>query len=120
MARQRKTPTPAMKELEQKIAGMKSIDKNLDAGNGVSVAEGEAILADSRASLEDYNMTLALADEKQNVFGAKDKRARAFNSKVLPAVGLKFGKDSDEYEKVGGVRESERKKPVRKKKEENK
>ena len=28
-------------------------------------------------------------------------------------VGLKYGKDSNEYEKAGGVRTSERKKPVR-------
>jgi hypothetical protein len=31
---------------------------------------------------------------------------------VLPAVGLKYGKDSSEYEMAGGTRESERKKRV--------
>jgi hypothetical protein len=108
-----------MKELEQKIAGMKSIDKNFDAGNSVTLEAAEAVLADSRASLEDYNSTLALADEKQNVFESKDRSARDFNRKVLPAAGLKYGRDSSEYEKLGGVRDSERKKPVRKKKELN-
>ncbi len=33
MARQRKQPTTAMKELEQNIAGMKSIDPALDLEN---------------------------------------------------------------------------------------
>jgi hypothetical protein len=31
-----------------------------------------------------------------------------------PGVAYKFGKESDEYEKAGGVRKSERKRPVRK------
>jgi len=30
------------------------------------------------------------------------------------AVGAVYGKDSDQYEKAGGVRKSERKRPVRK------
>ncbi len=113
MARQRKTATPAMKELEQKIAGMKAIDPGFDA-NGVKVNDGEVLLADARAALEDYNSTLAVIDEKLNVFQVKDRAVRAYNRKVLPATGLKYGRDSDEYEQVGGVRDSERKKPVRK------
>lgn len=114
MARQRKTTTSAMSDAEQKVAGLKSISPTLDLGNGVSVAAGNAVLAEMRAALEDYNSSLAVADEKLNVLNAKDRLARAFNKKVLPAVGLEFGTDSSEYEQAGGVRESERKKPVRK------
>lgn len=110
MARQRKTKTLAMTEGEQKIAGMKSIDQNLDLGNDASVAAGEAIIAAERVILEEYNSLLAQADAKLNQLQAQDRLMRAFNKKVLPAVGLKYGTDSDEYEKVGGVRESERRK----------
>lgn len=111
MPRARKTVSPAMEDTEQKIAGMKSIEPTLDLTGGVSVAAAEALLADARAALEDYNMTLALADEKLNVFTAKERVLRAFNKKVLPAVGLKYGTDSAEYEMVGGTRDSERAKP---------
>lgn len=114
MARQRKLPTTAMKELEQNIAGMKSIDPALDFENGVSVAAGEAVLAAERATLEEYNSMLALLDGKLNQLMAEDRLSRAFNKRVKPAVGLRYGTDASEYEKVGGVRESERKRPVRK------
>ena len=120
MARQRKSATPAMRELEERIAGLKSIDPALDLDNGVTVAAMEKVLDDARAAIEDYNMALAVTDEKQNVVGVKDKLVRASLKKILPAVGLKYGTDSDEYEKAGGVRESERKKPVRKPKVETK
>jgi hypothetical protein len=33
---------------------------------------------------------------------------------MLAAVGVKYGKDSSEYEKAGGTRTSERKAPLRK------
>lgn len=33
---------PALRETEQKVAGLKAIGGNLDLGKGVSVAEGEA------------------------------------------------------------------------------
>ena len=103
-----------MKELDQKIAGMKAIDASFDAGNGVTLTAAQGVKADAEAALADYNSELAIVDEKYNVFIAKDKLASAFNKKVLPAVGLKYGTDSIEYEQVGGVRDSERKKPVRK------
>lgn len=100
-----------MKELEQRIAGLKTINPTLDLGNGVSIAAFEAVLNEGREAIEDYNSSLAVSDAKLNVVKATDKLIRAANKKILPAVGLKYGTDSDEYEKAGGVRESERKKP---------
>ncbi len=114
MAKTKKNPTAVMNELEQRIAGMKSIDKSLDLGNGVSVDAGVVLFSAAQTALNDYNEALAAADDKLNDFGDADKAAQAFNKKILPAVGLKYGTDSSEYEMVGGKRDSERKKPKRK------
>lgn len=117
MAFARKARTPELIDGEQKVLGMKSIDKSFDAGSGVTVAAGEAAFAEAQTALDEYNQSLTAADDKKNVFELKNKALRAFNKKVLPAVGLKYGTDSSEYEMVGGKRESERKKPVRKPKQ---
>lgn len=111
MAKARKAATRAMNDTEQRLAGMKSIDPTLDLENGVSVTEGNTLLAEARVALDDYNQVLALADEKRNVFIVKERNLKVFNKKVLPAVGLKYGTDSAEYEMVGGTRDSERAKP---------
>ncbi len=100
-----------MTDGEQKIAGMRSIDRSLDLGNDVSVAVGSQLLTEAQTALDDYNMSLAISDDKLNVFGVKEKALQAFNKKVLPAIGLQYGTDSSEYEMAGGVRESERKRP---------
>lgn len=114
MARTRKTTTSALTDGEQKVAGLKAISPNLDLKKGVSVAEGETLIGNARTKLNEYNSLLAQLDAKLNEVNAADKDLRAFNKKVLPAVGVEYGTDSDEYEKVGGVRESERKKRVTK------
>jgi hypothetical protein len=113
MPRARKTTSPAITDGEQKIAGMKSIESALDLGNGVTVANGETLLTETRTALENYNSSLAISDGLLNTFNEKERALRAFNKKILPAGGLKYGTDSLEYEKLGGVRDSERKRPVR-------
>lgn len=110
MARRRKQETEEMKELRQKIAGMKAIDPAFDAGNGVTLVEAEAKLKKGVDALEDSNQALAIADDKGNIFNGVNLEIRGFNKKVLPAGGLKYGTDSSEYELLGGVRDSERKK----------
>lgn len=115
MARRRKNATEEMRELAQKIAGMKTIDANYDAGNGVTLRAAEELLARGETSMGNCNQAVAAADDADNTFKAVNKEIRAFNKKVLPATGLKYGTDSSQYELVGGVRESERKRPARKK-----
>jgi hypothetical protein len=116
MPRIRKTTSSAITEAEQKIAGMKAIDLSLDLGNEVSVTNGENLLHATRAALESYNASLAVSDGLSNDFKEKERALQSFNQKVLPSGGLTFGTDSNEYEKLGGVRDSDRKKPVRKSK----
>lgn len=114
MAKVRKTISTVISDGEQKLIGLKTISATLNLQNGVSVAEGQGFLDAARAALDEYNRALAVADEKLNVFNQAESDLRGFNSKVLPAIGLKYGKDSGEYESVGGTRDSERKRPVRK------
>ena len=109
MPRIRKTTSLAITEAEQKIAGMKAIEASLDLGNDVSVTRGETLLHSTRAALEAYNASLAVSDGLSNDFREKERALRSFNRRVLPSGGLQFGTDSSEYEKLGGVRDSERK-----------
>lgn len=43
-----------------------------------------------------------------------EKQLRDLSERMLIAVAAKYGKNSYEYEMAGGVRKSERKRPVRK------
>jgi hypothetical protein len=96
-----------------RLASVKSIDPNLDLGNGVTAAEYERKINRTGDSLEAYNTTLSLADEQQDVFEANEADLKDYHERVLLGVAAKYGKNSIEYEKAGGTRKSERRRPAR-------
>jgi hypothetical protein len=93
-----------------RAAGLRSIG-TLDFGGGLTSASFEQAIADAQTQLDDYNQTLLAVDEKANVLAASEKKLQDFSERVLAGVAARYGKNSNEYEKVGGVRKSERKRP---------
>ena len=98
-----------------RAAGLRSIGAQ-DFGNGVTSAAFEEAVADTRTRLDDYNQTLSLVDEKANLLADSEKTLQDFSERILAGVAAKYGKNSNEYEKVGGIRKSDRKRPAARKK----
>lgn len=71
------------------------------------MANLETEIAAAQALLEAYNVKLAEADAALNTFKAKEKELKTLNARMLAAVGVRYGKDSNEYEQAGGTRTSE-------------
>lgn len=104
-------------EAQTRAAGMQAIDPNLDLGNNLILADFENEISSVQTLLDDYNAQLAKADAAANDFKAAEKNLRTQSSRMLAAVGVKYGKDSNEYEMAGGTRTSEKKKPKKPKDE---
>ena len=66
------------------------------------------------ARLDTYNQHVAGLDQEQNELEAAEVGLREQNRRILSAVEAQFGPDSSEYEKVGGTRQSERKRGANK------
>ena len=101
---------------QSRLNGLRAIDPSgkLDLGNGFTIPAYEAEIATTQATLTQYNEALkTLAGLKNNVDDA-EKKLDALSSAMLTAVGLKYTKDSTQYEQAGGVRTSDRQKPGRK------
>lgn len=110
MARKKRGSKTYDKALIRKAA-LVSIDPALDLGNGLTIAAYDAKITATKATMDSYNTVLSQADEKQNLFTDSEKELRNWNERMLSAVAGKYGKDSNEYEKAGGVKKSLRKKP---------
>ena len=93
-----------------RAAGLRSIGAQ-DFGGGLTSASYEQALADTRTRLDDYNQALSTVDEKANLLAASEKTLQDLSERVLAGVAARYGKDSNEYEKVGGIRKSDRKRP---------
>lgn len=110
----KKTVTKDIQNAQQRLDGMKSIDPALDLGEGVSVATMEAAVNLPIAKISEYNTLLSQADEKLNEINAAIKVMNEISAKALLGGGFKFGKNSSQYEMMGGTRSSERKKATKK------
>ncbi|MFM7859339.1 MAG: hypothetical protein ACKO96_47305 [Flammeovirgaceae bacterium] len=112
MARLKKT-SANLAVAKARVAGLKSISPALDFGNGLTVDAYQASITTIEQLLETYNTTLSTADSQLNAIEDAEKVLRDMSERMLTGVATKYGKDSDEYEKAGGVRKRDRKKPIR-------
>jgi hypothetical protein len=93
----------------KRASGLVSIDPQLDLGSGNTLAAFQKKISDTQDLLDGYNTKLGELDAAQNDLEAAESGLEAATSAMLTAVGLKYGKDSNEYEQAGGTRTSERK-----------
>ncbi|WP_218079706.1 hypothetical protein [Anthocerotibacter panamensis] len=103
-----------LEKAQTRATGLASIDPALDLGDGMTLAAYTALITEMRGQLEKYNIALANIDEIGNTVDALEKRLADYSERMLAGITLKYGKDSSQYEKAGGIRKSERKRPVRK------
>ena len=111
MARMKKT-SKIITAARERLAGLKSIDPELDLGNGMTARNFETKIDTAETKLGTYNTTLSTADEQLGLFEVSEDDQKDFHERMLLAVATKYGKDSIEYEQAGGTRKSEiRRKP---------
>ncbi|WP_373527523.1 hypothetical protein [Nostoc sp.] len=98
---------------QRRIAALKSISPTLDLGNGVTIDSFAVIIKTTQDKLEAYNSTLSTVDLTQGALEVAEKSLMELTEHMLLSVAAKYGKNSVEYKMAGGVRRSERKRPVR-------
>lgn len=100
----------------KRMNGLKAIDSTgqLDLGNGHTIEAYQGQLDEVKANLDAYNKARKELDALKNQLDDSEKALSKKSSMMLTGIGLKYTKDSSEYEQCGGIRASDRKKPVRK------
>ena len=91
---------------------LESIGKPLPGG--VSVGNLENLITKLQTISAKVDSVKAQLTKLVNEKGDSSKSLSSFITKAKLAIKVEFGPDSSEYEMAGGVRASERKKPVRK------
>lgn len=112
----RKRGSKVLQKALQRMAALKSINPNFDFGNGVNAVTCQQAIDELVTSMDDYNLVLSLADEKESVFASKEAYVNSLTERMLIGVATQYGKDSVQYDQAGGTRTSERKKPGPRKK----
>ena len=79
-----------------------------------SLPQFDATIADAQTKQSTYNTLLSQTDEARDAFEAAEATVGDMHNRMLAATAAKYGRDSIEYVQAGGVKKSERKRPVRK------
>lgn len=112
MARRKRT-SPAVDHASTRSSALESIDENLDLGNNLTLVAYNAAIKATDDLLSKYNTKLSELDGLLNQLETSETKLDELSGRMLAAVGVKYSKDSDEYEKAGGTRTSERKSAAR-------
>jgi hypothetical protein len=115
MARMKLARVIDLEKARTRLAAVKSIDAALDLGNGITVENYQTEIDALNADLESYNTALSTVDDLYNNCIVKINTLKDWNERILAGVATKYGKNSSQYEMAGGVKKSDRKKPVFKK-----
>ena len=113
MAR-RKRSSKVLEKADRRIASLRSINPDLNLGNGLTVDVYTTLITDMRDRLAAYNTVLSTVDKTYNDMLVIEQKLGDYSELLLLGVATKFGKNSDEYEMAGGIKKSDRKRSTRK------
>ncbi len=103
-----KKKSVVLPKAEKRLSGMRSIESELDFGNGLSNAAFESSMYVVRDKLDVYNTLLSKLDEAYSDFEQAEQMLATISENMLLSVAIRYGKKSTQYEMAGGVRRSDR------------
>jgi hypothetical protein len=110
----RKRTSQVLESAHQRLAGLHSITPPPDFGPNMKLDGYSTQIDNFSTKLNSYNQMIATLDELQNQIDADEASLRETNKRMLSAVEAHYGPDSSQYEQAGGIRQRDRKHPIRK------
>ncbi|MEH2171074.1 MAG: hypothetical protein V7K41_31355 [Nostoc sp.] len=112
MSRKKRT-SRILEKAQLRSAGLKSIVPNIKFDEDYSLEKLVESIDQLRNKIDVYNTTLSVVDSSKSEIEEMEKNLSQLSEKMLMVVGIKYGKDSREYEMAGGVRYSDRIRKIR-------
>ncbi len=109
-----KRSSKVVDKAEKRLAGLITINSNLDLGNGLTTQSFTEEIDKLRQRLTGYNSALAAIDAATNEIAVAEKDLADLTEQMLIAVAYKYGKNSSEYTMAGGITKTTRKRISRK------
>ncbi|WP_315791288.1 hypothetical protein [Fischerella sp. JS2] len=103
-----KRSSRVLEKAQLRACGLKAIDPNLDFGNAGNLQNLTQQIEQLRAKIDTYNTALSIIDASRTDIEQLEKNLSSLCERLLLAVAVKYGKDSQEYVMAGGVRKSDR------------
>ena len=96
----------AQLKLQSRISRLHHVEPDFDLGNGLDKATLNAFVDEMSNLLEEYNIMLASADSLRDVLDTAERKANDVSERLLASVVATYGRDSEQYQQMGGTRKS--------------
>ncbi len=107
MAYKKRATSVEQEKAHNRLAGMKLIEPAINFGRGLTEEAYTTQIEMVNTLTHDYNALLTQADGVATQLDIAEKELAEMSKRFLNAIGAKYGFDSVEYEKVGGLRMSD-------------
>lgn len=107
MALRKKTRSRSLETAEFRANQLANIDNTIEFGGGFSYQVYRDLVETAKAELDKYNSMMADVDEQRIVVRKLEKKLNDANERVFTGIITQYGRDSAEYEMIGGKRKSE-------------
>jgi len=114
MAFKKRGTSSEQDKANNRLSGIKQFETTVNYGPGLTEVDYTGKIGQVNTLTHQYNSLLLEADGVSTQLNLAEKDLANLSSRFLNAVGAKYGYDSVEYEKAGGVRTSEIKHSPRK------
>ncbi|MEH2370782.1 hypothetical protein [Nostoc sp.] len=104
----RKRSSRILEKAEFRVAGLKAIEPKINFDDTYNLQNLTQLIDNFHNMLDEYNAAIAMIDSSRKKLDEMEKTLSQVSDKMLMGVGFKYGKNSNEYELAGGVRDSER------------
>lgn len=107
MARLKKRRSRSIETASFRSNALSNIDENIDFGRGLTSASYQELVEEAQDQLHRYNAMLSNVDKQRNLLKTTEKQLNDANERVFSGIITQFGRDSNEYEMIGGTRKSD-------------
>ena len=87
---------------QRRLAQLESVDEHLDLGFGLTLAAYGQLVDKTREALQAHNVLLSDVAESRKRLGQLETDLADLSERMLRGVGIRYGKNSIEYDKAGG------------------
>jgi hypothetical protein len=114
MAFKKRGTSPELEKAQNRLEGIKQFEDPLNYGQGLTEADYTEKIDLVDSLTKEYNGLLTQADGIGTRLDLAEKSLAEISQRFLNSVGAKYGYNSVEYEKAGGIRKSDYKRPAKK------
>jgi hypothetical protein len=116
MAYRKRKQSAEVDKANKRFDGLMSIVPEVELGPDLTLTLYRGKITEVENRTKSHNTLLTDLDTSLTLLEKSEKELADYSERMLSGVGSKYGFDSIEYEKAGGVRKSEIKRSTRKKK----